>query len=501
MLALLALLSAAGSFAPARAAAAATAGSCTLDSFAAPSWLVQEVQLAKPALLSFRLVNRATSAAADLACPASPGGAWTSCAPSGKTPAADALQASVSLDNGMASVLVNETWACSDMTPGKPIIFSAVGNTTIALDGSSVAPVLIRASLVAPVRVSPAAEDGPVGHDTPGCAAASKTPAWELQASQIVRRTEVGANGTVQVSGNAYVAVTNLATGATAGCLGNTVNYPELQILDCEVQGPYRPHQAHTIQTSMLFDPATFALTMNETWFCDDVSPAVPLTITGTASTKLPLTCSDFDHEPSEPTITFCTNTGDPIDFPGKQVSESALAPYALTDAAVSTASSCTAASAVAPAWRLSDFETTISLAGASSTGVGALALRVALASAPPDSADYPTATVRAQNVHLSPPAPGTWYPCVLAGGSSSEAVLQACSLQYDMAARTLVLNATWHCSDLDSAHPVVFTGIANTTLPDYTCTTETTANRIRCATPKGTSWVATVNSTTIVQS
>ncbi len=107
--------------------AAGDAGAgCTINSFASPSWFVQDFQYAKGASnssgVSFRVLNRATNASADVTCrdPAagsSSGGvaAWSQCSTT-----KPGFNASLQLDGPAAHFLINETWSCSDQTPGKP---------------------------------------------------------------------------------------------------------------------------------------------------------------------------------------------------------------------------------------------------------------------------------------------------------------------------------------------------------------------------------------------
>lgn len=139
-------------------------------------------------------------------------------------------------------------------------------------------PTLIKGTLLSPVSVTPAYGSGPTGHDNEGCASLSNKPTWELTASQIVRRTSYSADGSSTMSGNAFIQVTNHVTGSATGCLIQSFSRtPGPQVMDCQEQAPYRPRDKYRIKTEAWFDQANnFTLTLNETWYCDDVNPTAP---------------------------------------------------------------------------------------------------------------------------------------------------------------------------------------------------------------------------------
>lgn len=137
------------------------------------------------------------------------------------------------------------------------------------------APLLIRGSLLSPVQLTPAYVNGPMGHDRVGCAAVSKSPSWEMGATQFNRRTRYNKDGAVTTR-SIFLQVINNATGYTAGCIGYLTNDPGFQRLECEGQAPFQPREKYHIRTDASFDPDNFALAVNETWFCDDVDPAAP---------------------------------------------------------------------------------------------------------------------------------------------------------------------------------------------------------------------------------
>ena len=91
--------------------------SCTTNSFAIPSWFIQNLQYnsadATSGDASFHLVNRATNYTASLACKIS-GSSWSTCAAQGTPSSADALVTSFQVSGTTAQVSVNQTWACAD---------------------------------------------------------------------------------------------------------------------------------------------------------------------------------------------------------------------------------------------------------------------------------------------------------------------------------------------------------------------------------------------------
>ncbi len=92
---------------------------CTTDSFAIPSWFVQDLQYSsgpassKSGNVSFHLLNRATNYTTELACQVE-SSSWNACSVVGKPSSNGTLHASVQVNGALAQVLVNETWTCND---------------------------------------------------------------------------------------------------------------------------------------------------------------------------------------------------------------------------------------------------------------------------------------------------------------------------------------------------------------------------------------------------
>jgi hypothetical protein len=76
--------------------------------------------------------------------------------------------------------------------------------------------------------------------------------------------------------GNAFVIIRNEHLGYTASCGGVFTGAAGPQALACQGQTAYRRPEKYQIDTVLLFEPETFALTVNQTWFCDDQDPSEP---------------------------------------------------------------------------------------------------------------------------------------------------------------------------------------------------------------------------------
>ena len=160
--------------------------------------------------------------------------------------------------------------------------FIAVGNGSLPISCAtdqtgtqsckSSTPLLIKASLLSPIQITPAYARGPQGHDTKGCSADSKTPSWAVTAAQL----NLGKVGGNLQSGNAFIIIRNNVLGYSASCGGTLTGATGGQVLSCSPQTVVQRQSKYQIQTVVLFDPKTFAVTVNQTWFCDDEDSAKP---------------------------------------------------------------------------------------------------------------------------------------------------------------------------------------------------------------------------------
>lgn len=142
-------------------------------------------------------------------------------------------------------------------------------------------PLLVKGSLLEPAAITPAYAAGPLGHDTPGCVAASQNPNWTL--STIYYYDQAG-NDSVNSTAwqNFNLLVTNPANAYEANCIpggpADTVgSLPSTVLLGCagrEFQSA--EIDQYQLSTTASFDTTTFEFTLNQTWFCDDADPGKP---------------------------------------------------------------------------------------------------------------------------------------------------------------------------------------------------------------------------------
>lgn len=92
---------------------------CTTDSFAIPSWFVQDLRYSASGNASFHLLNRASNYTADVACEVG-GSDWTTCYIQGKPSSNDTLLASIQVGEDSTQVLVSQTWTCNDRNGTEP---------------------------------------------------------------------------------------------------------------------------------------------------------------------------------------------------------------------------------------------------------------------------------------------------------------------------------------------------------------------------------------------
>lgn len=357
------------------------------------------------------------------------------------------------------------------LTPRRSLTFTAVGNGSVALNcttGSSTTcratkPLLVKASLLSPVEITPAYVNGPTGHDTDGCTAQARTPAWHVTATQINLQTS---EETVQ-SGNAFIMIRNDNLGYTASCGGTFSSAGGGQLLTCSGQTAVRRPDKYQIQSTLMFDPQTFDLTVDQTWFCDDQDPAQPyvlpfsfhphtplttsrttsISITASGSTTLPLECNVFN-----PQTTFCTG-GSEAPFTGNITSRALLPPYSLNDP-LATAPSCTISSIISPAWWFTNFETNTTTQNSE-----VVTARFGMELQTREQPTGYTAYVVTNGVQYSNESAGEveelpWYECGIESMGDPALSPTECEFRYDMASRFLGLRVGWACADLDAGSP-----------------------------------------------
>ncbi|KAK4446952.1 hypothetical protein QBC34DRAFT_468682 [Podospora aff. communis PSN243] len=473
---------------------------CTTNSFTIPSWYVQEFKtVASDA--TFAIQNRATGASTALTCKSGSGEGW-SCSSSDTT-----LQVSLEVKEKTASVDVKQSWSCNDRNPASPIAFAAEGTASIPVvcDGAackSSNPVdLVRGSLTTPFPVTPEYASGPPGHSQAGCAAVSEKPQWALNTIIFLNETGDGAGAVATQS--IQFQVTNLANGYVAGCLNYFDDSASTVLINCGGGLDAARRNRYSITTRTTFDPRSFTFTINETWYCDDLSAAQPASYTATGTTTLPLKCV------TELGRTACE--ADSVPVSGTLLSRTSLTPYSIQDP-LPAADGCTISSVVSPAWTITNFEVvTPPSTPAHDHGHGAPAAPAAPGSVgfniklntQTNAFDYP---VFATNRAVTLADKETWWPCSFGTGEQPLAP-RSCKFRYEAGEEAVVrVDADWVCVDLDAGSPIVFNGIATAKLPKLECETVGVAGGhggaaggrpTRCGMEEGTSLVAKVENVT----
>jgi hypothetical protein len=102
----------------------AQAVECTTNSVTIPSWFVQDLKSSGASSggnVTFSLLNRATKSTVTLACQTG-GSAWNTCTAPGSAASNSTILASIQLSGSSASLLLNETWTCTDRVGTKPYV-------------------------------------------------------------------------------------------------------------------------------------------------------------------------------------------------------------------------------------------------------------------------------------------------------------------------------------------------------------------------------------------
>ncbi|KAH7625533.1 hypothetical protein B0T09DRAFT_325391 [Sordaria sp. MPI-SDFR-AT-0083] len=472
-------------------------GGCTTNSFTFPSWFVHNFTT-NPAKYQahYTLVNRATNYTLSVGCQGQDGTYYT-CLASGPRYAMT-FGGAVEPKATIAIVHVSEFWYCDDRQTPKAdaarqsvrqaydgLKFEASGNATVALvcNGDvckSSNPVdLVKGSLSEPVAITPAYAEGPPGHKSPGCGALSKTPKWTL--GTIIFINETGDGSSAIQSQSIQFQVTNEATGHVVGCLNYFLAGPgEDPRIQINCGGGTDRKSRYNIRTGTVFYPRSWKFEINETWYCDDVDSAKPVSITGTGSTTLPLNCDTGS------TTTYCQADGVPVQ--GQVLSKTALAPYSIEDP-IPTADGCTISSVLSPSWAFSNFE----LDKSTGDDVSSAAISFNLHLNTQNSLfDFPV-FVYHDDVKLGDAE--TWYPGSFGAGEQPLAPKTA-SFRYHDKTQEIAIKMDWVCIDIDPEHPVQFSGVAPTKLPQLECE-ETDYGLARCVSAQGYKWNSPVSNVT----
>ncbi|KAK5651906.1 hypothetical protein OQA88_11565 [Cercophora sp. LCS_1] len=457
---------------------AAPAG-CTTLSFVIPSWVIREFK-STAGSTTFQVWNRATNNTVEVACKES------ACDVKGESD----LVASIRTLGTSAQVSLNETWVCKDRNGSEKFPFTAVGHNSVAytyVDGTYTAnnpQVLVRGSLLSPVAATPTYQEGPTGHDAPGCRAGSETPSWALSNIHLVDQDGDGINAVPATSFN--LAIVNTANGYQASCMADTVDEGS-SIINLFCAG--YEFQSFTIgryslSTSGTFDKATNTLSLNQTWYCDDTDPGRPVALRGSASSVLPLTCTT-DKVHGNYTRKTCVLKESKLT--GKLLSEESLPAFSVEDPQPG-ADGCTISSIFKPQWSLSAFAIDGKTGPATASAEQTVSFNIILATGS-RGFQYPISVSQGKALTDG------WYECDVGpdGEQGPPLFPYKCSLKWDGEGKVLSLKADWKCVDLDGENPTHFSGVTTTKVNDaIACETEGEALRCQTSDP-GYTWTADI--------
>ena len=130
---------------------------------------------------------------------------------------------------------------------------------------------------MAPVELSPAYAEGPAGHNKAGCSAVSEKPKWTL--GTVIFLNETGDGDAAVATHSIQFQLINQANGYVAGCLNYfdvPANEDPAVVINCGGGADFARRNRYSIRTQTVFYPRSRTLTINETWYCDDVDAAKP---------------------------------------------------------------------------------------------------------------------------------------------------------------------------------------------------------------------------------
>ncbi|KAI1180320.1 hypothetical protein F4777DRAFT_574083 [Nemania sp. FL0916] len=271
---------------------------------------------------------------------------------------------------------VRQEWTCDGDAGITPIRFAGTNTQNLVLSCesntcTSANSIRIPIKLLEPLELAPYIPPGPPGHATPGCMHESESPSWSISdfqwrtggfnytwTSWLSNGTAIGGAGSLRLN------ITNSATQHTFSCIIRGVGHEvaNVTIIDPpgllpvptdpgEVWFPCNTHSLnengeythnYEVETMVRLIGQEKRLLMNQTWYCDDESPASPAKFYAVGEAKLPsLECSERPEiEPSEtdlitipagsPLVNGSTCMSSNFDITGKVKSRYAMEPYAL---------------------------------------------------------------------------------------------------------------------------------------------------------------------------
>lgn len=349
-------------------------GLCTNVSLSYPGWEVSSFLLADDRV-DVQLVNNARPGSS-IGCS---GDQHTSSSSYG----CNDSQTMFMYEGGSAVLAVNQTWTCDDTN----LTFVGIGNATLDCPSTdaascSVGPKTIRASLLAPVAITPESVRVPPEAQKQGCTRKSRSPSFEVS-NLFYQRLEFGVPcGPVATNcpaaplyhGIVEFDLVNTATGNSSHCSVTTLALSDLMTTYADLQENWFPCDGglifinpvpeaakdakhRSIISSFRLNHTSNSLEVKQTWYCNDQGDhdEYEFTAYGVVSPAL------------DPTLDYVGNMTDPqvrvgaaspaVTVPGSVVEEK-LPPNALERQQV-FGRSCTVTSLVSPptSLRISDFE------------------------------------------------------------------------------------------------------------------------------------------------
>lgn len=437
---------------------------CTTNSFNIPSWWLSDFQSGNDGS-TFKLVNRANNATTDVSCKPFNGNPTSTAActlPDSASwspepnPVTLSMVTPVGKEPGQIVVNIQQQWQCNDRSR---LYFVAEGNSTLDVTCTNTnctttnPQILIRGSLTTPVYVTPDYAAGPPGHSKAGCLAAAENATWSVSRVDVRELTGDGLNPDDYRTVEALVV--NDFTGYMASCFLGNAETGALNCAGVEFQG--NTGERYRISTSGTWNKADNSIRVAQTWFCDDMDPARPVSVSAAGSARVNLTCTDkaLNGIPNGNSRA-CESDEAATTVKGTLESTSPLPPYSLTDPIVQ-ADSCTVASILDPKWSFSNFAIT------TVNNVSAVQFNVILA-APRRGFAYPIQITQDMNA-ADPNADDGFYPCLIAEQDPSVSPMwpMFCEVRYVAAEKRLTMRAEWNCSDLDVKRPTHFMGSVDT--------------------------------------
>ncbi|KAH6635846.1 hypothetical protein F5144DRAFT_619364 [Chaetomium tenue] len=452
-----------------------TPGLCTNISLSYPGWEVTALVLTNHRI-DFRLVNNAdadirTSCSGD-----------STVSPPGYQECED-KQTRFTYKEQSSVLAINQTWTCNDSN----LTFIGTGTTTLPCPPNTTTcatpntnPQPIRASLLAPIPITPQPLPFPPSATTPNCTHRSLAPTFEITHLHY-QRLDLGppcgpvsgtCSGTSLYYGEIKFTLRNTATNDTRACAAQTLGLSDLQAmprdwLACDAglvfinPVPADPPPDFETRTYFWFDHAANMLLVRQEWYCGDLGGREEYGFVAEVEVS-PALDPGVDYVGNLTVPGVGVDAGAPVLVVEGEVVRERLPPYSLGRPRVFEPS-CTVTSLVkrSKMFPIQDF-----WFGMYWTGAGVRTGHV-----------WMFVTNEVFNTQLNFESEGTamvpgvdgvsnpdvWYGCV-GGNSAAPPVtgLLNCSFAFDRTANRLSVREDWVCADKDSENPILFTAIGS---------------------------------------